>query len=31
MGTLLSNFTLIRSGALQRANGGFLVLDALRC
>ncbi|MEY5100728.1 MAG: hypothetical protein RJA36_3447 [Pseudomonadota bacterium] len=30
MGTLLSNFTLIRSGALQRANGGFLVLDALK-
>jgi len=30
MGTLLSNFTLIRAGALQRANGGFLVLDALK-
>lgn len=30
MGTLMSNFTLIRAGALQRANGGFLVLDALR-
>ena len=30
MGTLLSNFTLIRGGALQRANGGFLVLDALK-
>ncbi len=30
MGTLLSNFTLIRSGALQRANGGFLVLDAIK-
>lgn len=28
MGTLMSNFTLIRAGALQRANGGFLVLDA---
>ncbi|MDD3353308.1 ATP-binding protein [Zoogloea sp.] len=30
MGTLMSNFTLIRAGALQRANGGFLVLDALK-
>lgn len=30
MGTLLSNFTLIRAGALQRANGGFLVLDAAK-
>ena len=30
MGTLTSNFTLIRAGALQRANGGFLVLDALK-
>lgn len=30
MGTLVSNFTLIRAGALHRANGGFLVLDALK-
>ncbi|ATE58971.1 Lon protease family protein [Thauera sinica] len=30
MGTLMSNFTLIRAGALQRANGGFLVLDAVK-
>ena len=30
MGTLVSNFTLIRAGALQRANGGFLVLDAVK-
>lgn len=30
MGTLMSNFTLIRAGALQRANGGFLVLDAMK-
>ncbi|MBN8441351.1 MAG: AAA family ATPase [Thauera sp.] len=30
MGTLMSNFTLIRAGALQRANGGFLVLDATK-
>lgn len=29
-GTLVSNFTLIRAGALHRANGGFLVLDALK-
>ena len=28
MGTLVSNFTLIRAGALHRANGGFLILDA---
>ena len=30
MGTLVTNFTLIKSGALHRANGGYLVLDALR-
>lgn len=30
MGTLMSNFTLIRAGALHRANGGFLVLDAMK-
>lgn len=30
MGTLVSNFTLIRAGALHRANGGFLVLDAVK-
>lgn len=30
MGILVSNFKLIRSGALHRANGGFLVLDALK-
>lgn len=29
MGTLVTDFTLIRAGALHRANGGFLVLDAL--
>ena len=28
MGTLFTNFNLIRAGALHRANGGFLVLDA---
>jgi predicted ATP-dependent protease len=29
-GTLLTDFTLIRPGALHRASGGYLVLDALR-
>jgi lon-related putative ATP-dependent protease len=28
MGSLETDFTLIRAGALHRANGGFLVLDA---
>ncbi|QYY32745.1 AAA family ATPase [Cupriavidus pinatubonensis] len=28
MGTMVSHFTLIRPGALHRANGGFLVIDA---
>ena len=28
IGTLMTDFTLIRSGALHRANGGYLVLDA---
>lgn len=27
-GALVTNFTMIRAGALHRANGGFLVLDA---
>ncbi len=30
MGTLVTDFSLIKAGALHRANGGFLVLDALR-
>ncbi|MBS1189283.1 MAG: ATP-dependent protease [Rhodocyclaceae bacterium] len=30
MGMLVSNFTLIKAGALHRANGGYLVLDAER-
>jgi len=30
MGTLVTNFTLIKPGALHRANGGYVVLDALR-
>jgi len=29
-GTLVTNFSLIRSGALHRANGGYLVLDAVK-
>jgi predicted ATP-dependent protease len=28
-GALVTDFTLIRAGALQRANGGYLVLEAL--
>lgn len=28
MGALVTNFTLIKSGAFHRANGGYLVLDA---
>ncbi len=27
LGTLLTNFTLIKAGALHRANGGYLVMD----
>ena len=30
MGTLVTNFTLIKPGALHAANGGYLVLDARR-
>ena len=30
LGTLVTDFTLIKPGALHRANGGFLVLDALQ-
>jgi lon-related putative ATP-dependent protease len=30
MGTLVTNFTLVKPGALQRANGGYLVLDAVK-
>ncbi|MBE9552657.1 MAG: AAA family ATPase, partial [Proteobacteria bacterium] len=29
-GTLVTDFTLIEAGALHRANGGYLVLDALK-
>jgi lon-related putative ATP-dependent protease len=28
MGTLLTDFTLIKQGAMHRANGGYLILDA---
>ena len=30
LGTLLTDFTLVKAGALHRANGGYLVLDALK-
>ncbi len=30
MGTLATNFTLIKPGALHRANGGYLIVDARR-
>jgi len=30
MGALLTDFRMIRAGALHRANGGFLILDAHR-
>jgi lon-related putative ATP-dependent protease len=30
MGALVTDFTLIRPGALHRANGGYLILDAMR-
>ncbi|MGD9863600.1 MAG: Lon protease family protein [Pseudodonghicola sp.] len=30
MGALVTNFTMIKPGALHRANGGYLVLDARR-
>jgi len=30
LGTLVTDFTLIRAGALHRADGGYLVLDARR-
>ncbi len=29
-GTLVTDFTMIRPGALHRANGGYLILDALK-
>lgn len=30
MGALTTDFTLIKAGALHRANGGYLILDAMR-
>jgi lon-related putative ATP-dependent protease len=30
MGALTTDFTLIRAGALHRANGGYLIVDALK-
>lgn len=30
MGALMTDFTLIKSGALHRANGGYLMLDVLK-
>jgi len=30
MGALLTDFNMIRAGALHRANGGYLILDALK-
>src|SRR5690606_10151154 len=30
MGALVTHFTLIKPGALHRANGGYLILDARR-
>jgi len=30
MGALLTDFTLIKPGVLHRANGGYLILDALK-
>ncbi len=30
LGTLVTNFTLVKPGALHRANGGYLVLDAIK-
>lgn len=30
LGALITDFTLIKPGALHRANGGYLVLDALK-
>ena len=30
MGALETDFTMVRSGALHRANGGYLILDAMK-
>ena len=30
LGTLVTNFTLVKAGALHKANGGYLMLDVLK-
>ena len=30
MGTLVTDFTLIKPGALHRPNGGYLTVEAIR-
>jgi lon-related putative ATP-dependent protease len=30
MGTLMTDFNMIRAGALHKANGGYLILDAIK-
>lgn len=30
VGTLVTNFTMIKAGALHKANGGYLVIDAMK-
>lgn len=30
MGTLLTDFTMVKAGALHKANGGYLILDAIK-
>ena len=30
LGALVTDFTLIKAGALHRANGGFLIVDAFK-
>jgi lon-related putative ATP-dependent protease len=30
LGALMTDFTMVRAGALHRANGGYLILDALK-
>ncbi|HUI99918.1 MAG TPA: ATP-binding protein [Usitatibacter sp.] len=30
LGTLVTDFTLLKAGALHRANGGYLVIDAIK-
>ncbi|NIO42053.1 MAG: AAA family ATPase, partial [Burkholderiales bacterium] len=30
MGTLVTNFLMVKAGSLHRANGGYLILDAAK-